>query len=104
MNQAGRQGECFTFQEKPQSDPTFTITQHFEEENSVENELPKPPPRYKKKVKLREVAHLNLENISNDDHVHQNDILFRTDSTKKLLEEDDLVKGDDVLYYFLAGS
>ena len=50
------------------------------------------------------MAHLNLENISNDDHVHQNDILFRTDSTKKLLEEDDLVKGDDVLYYFLAGS
>ena len=73
-------------------EPSFKITRHFEQPNS-DDVCPQAPPRYKRKVKIRGVANLNLENISNDDFTHQNDILFRTDSLQKLTEENESIKG-----------
>ena len=73
-------------------EPSFKITQHFEEASGDEF-CPQAPPRYKRKVKIRGVANLNLENISNNDFTHQNDIFFRTDSLQNLAEETESIKG-----------
>merc|ERR1719153_526398 len=73
-------------------EPSFKITQHFEEANE-DDFCPQAPPRYKRKVKIRGVANLNLENISNNDLTHQNDIFFRTDSLQNLTEETESMKG-----------
>lgn len=51
---------------------------------------PKPPPRYKRKVKMQGVQNLNLENLSNDED-HQNDILFNV--YKSQHTAGDIVKG-----------
>ena len=58
-----------------------TITSEDMPDEEQEQEVtPRPPPRYKRKVKLRGVENLNLDqiNISGDtDETHQNDILFK---------------------------
>ena len=51
---------------------------------------PKPPPRYKRKVKMQGVQNLNLENLSNDED-HQNDILFNVYKSQRTAG--DVVKG-----------
>ena len=78
-------------------EPSFKITQHFEEASGDEF-CPQAPPRYKRKVKIRGVANLNLENISNNDFTHQNDIFFRTDSLQNLAEETESIKGRRRIY------
>ena len=62
--------------------------------------VPRPPPRYKRKVKLRGMENLNLEqiNISEDrEETHQNDILFKVCGTQQghqgLTKQTDLVEG-----------
>ena len=55
-----------------------------------------PPPRYKKKVKMRGIKNLNLENISNEETdgvSHQNDILFNVCGARALAKGEDCVKG-----------
>ena len=55
-----------------------------------------PPPRYKRKVKMRGIKNLNLENISNeeaDGASHQNDILFNVCGARALTKGEDCVKG-----------
>jgi len=84
-------------------EPSFKITQHFEEA-SGDDFCPQAPPRYKRKVKIRGVANLNLENISNNDFTHQNDIFFRTDSLQNLAEETESIKGPVHLYCFSPSS
>ena len=65
---------------------------------------PRPPPRYKRKVKLRGVENLNLEQINTsedrDDDTHQNDILFKvcgshptSQAQHGLGKQNDLVEG-----------
>ena len=60
---------------------------------------PMPPPRYKKKVKMRGIKNLNLESISHEDPdaeigvSHQNDILFNVCGSKALAKREDCVKG-----------
>ena len=56
---------------------------------------PRPPPRYKRKVKLRGVENLNLEqiNLSEDRaETHQNDILFKV-CGRHQDQQNDLVEG-----------
>ena len=59
-----------------------------------------PPPRYKKKVKMRGIKNLNLENISNEETdgecgiSHQNDILFNVCGAKALAKGEDYIKGN----------
>ena len=55
-----------------------------------------PPPRYKRKVKMRGIKNLNLENISNEEAdgvSHQNDILFNVCGARALAKGEDCVKG-----------
>ena len=55
-----------------------------------------PPPRYKRKVKMRGIKNLNLENISNEETdgvSHQNDILFNVCGARTLAKGEDCVKG-----------
>ena len=63
-----------------------------------DQEAPRPPPRYKRKVKLRGVENLNLEQINTSedtDETHQNDILFKVCggqlSQQGLSKQNDLV-------------
>ena len=80
------------------TEPSFKITQHFEDA-SEDDFCPQAPPRYKRKVKIRGVANLNLENISNTDFTHQNDILFRTESVHNIPEETESIKGRPRIWY-----
>lgn len=58
-----------------------------------------PPPRYKKKVKMRGIKNLNLEDISHEEAdgengiSHQNDILFNVCGSKALAKREDCIKG-----------
>ena len=69
---------------------------------------PMPPPRYKKKVKMRGIKNLNLESISNEDNdgefgiSHQNDILFNVCGSKALAKGEDFVKGNEETWPLLA--
>ena len=74
-------------------EPIFRISQYFDQTQS-EVSSPRAPPRYKRKVKMRGVANLNLENISDGDFTHQNDILFRMDNSPKMITEEDILKGN----------
>ena len=76
-------------------EPSFKITQYFEQTES-EDVSPRAPPRYKRKVKMQGVKNLNLENISNEDFTHQNDILFKTDSSHKRTEEEKILRGEKI--------
>ena len=65
-----------------------------------DQEAPRPPPRYKRKVKLRGVENLNLEQINSSedtDETHQNDILFNVCGgqlgQQGLNKQNDLVEG-----------
>ena len=66
----------------------------FQETESREP-APRPPPRYKRKVKMRGVENLNLENMlsreASVEDSHQNDILFNVFS--KTGKSGDVVKG-----------
>ena len=73
-------------------EPQVRITQHYEE-SDLDEKSPQPPPRYKRKVKLRGIANLNLESLSNGGFVHQNDILFKTDSISNMNEYSEDLEG-----------
>ena len=79
---------------------TITSEDLADDETELEKEPsgpPRPPPRYKKKVKLRGVENLNLERVNLDDEegTHQNDILFNVcGSHQSLLKQKDLVEGN----------
>ena len=69
--------------------------EHSSDENSNEDVPPKPPPRPKRKNRMR-VKNLSLEervSASAQDYAHQNDILFRTDSSLQLRKENNFLKG-----------
>ena len=66
-----------------------------EEDTSPEVPPPRPPPRYKRKVKLRGVENLNLDRIDiteDFDETHQNDILFKVSNSQH-----DVVEGEQEL-------
>ena len=64
----------------------YTVCVQGSEDNCTPGAEPRPPPRYKRKVKMRGIENLNLDNINVDTAgaagagaagaEHQNDILF----------------------------
>jgi len=72
--------------------------------NSNEDVPPKPPPRPKRKSRMK-IKNLSLEeNRSSQDLCHQNDILFRTDSTLLLRKEKNFLKGNISVLIISAGG
>ena len=76
---------------------SINATQNYHENssdcNSIEDEPPKPPPRPKRKSRMK-IKNLSLdEKRSAQDLSHQNDILFRTNSTLQLRKEKNFLKG-----------
>ena len=65
------------------------------EENSSEDSPPVPPPRPKRRnrTKLKKLSLENTNQQSFQEDSHQNDILFRTDSTIKLNKDNNGLKG-----------
>ena len=76
---------------------TITSEDLPDEELQESPGTPRPPPRYKRKVKLRGMENLNLENInlSEDfDEIHQNDILFKVKgSQQNIVKQNDSIEG-----------
>ena len=74
---------------------TITSEDMPEEDPEDPEAAPRPPPRYKRKVKLRGVENLKLDqiNLSEDRaETHQNDILFKV-CGRHQDQQNDLVEG-----------
>jgi len=87
---------------------TINAMQNYQENssdcNSPEDVPPKPPPRPKRKSRMK-IKNLSLEeNRSSQDLSHQNDILFRTDSTLLLRKEKNFLKGNISILIISAGG
>ena len=90
---------------------TITSEDLADDDTELEKETPgapKPPPRYKRKVKLRGVEDLNLEtvNLTDDQEgTHQNDIFFNVSgSHQSLVKQKELVEGNNIAITGLVWS
>jgi len=87
---------------------SINATQNYHENssdcNSIEDAPPKPPPRPKRKSRMK-IKNLSLdEKRSAQDLPHQNDILFRTNSTLQLRKEKNFLKGNISVLLISAGG
>merc|ERR1712059_113138 len=81
------------------------LQENSSDDVSNEDRPPQPPPRPKKKnrMKVKNLS-LNEENFALSENFHQNDFLFRTDSTLQLRKENNFLKGNINVLVLTAGG